>query len=142
MRIKGATMNSDDPELEKEKERYEQGDKAQLLYWLNYCITNHKPMPAWLEEAFQKAYHAGQIYEIKSWDEVFGKPPKKGARQAIECRNMKISEPLFYRVRDRYVAGEPMDEGLFDRVGAEFGISGTVAKDLYYELMHEMIENE
>ena len=135
-------MNRDDPELEKEKERYEQGDKAQLLYWLNYCIAHHKPMPAWLEEAFQKAYNAGRMYEIISWDEVFGKPLKKGARQTNERRNMKISELLFYRVRDRFTAGEPMDRGLFDRVGAEFGISGNAAKDLYYEQMNEMIEEE
>ena len=134
-------MNRDDPELEKGKKLYEQGDKDQILYWLSFCIKNHRPIPDWLEQAFLKAYHAGRMFEIKSWDDVFGKPLKKGKRLATERRNMKLTRLIFERVCDLQKAGKPIDQELFAAVGKELSVSGSVVRDLYYALMHEIADS-
>jgi hypothetical protein len=41
--------------------------------------------------------------------------------------------PLLGRVEGRRKKGERVDKDLFDSVGEEFGISGTVASEIYYE---------
>jgi hypothetical protein len=135
-------MNSNDRQLEKAKELYEQGDKAQLLYWLAHCIRDHRPIPLWLEKAFLAACRAGTRFEIKSWDEVFGRPLKKGKRLATERRKWVITEPLWTRVVDLHAEGKPLDKELFNTVGKEFGVSGTVASEIYYGVMHEMAEDD
>lgn len=78
-------------------------------------------------------------YEIKSWDEVFGRPLKKGKQLATERRNYNIGARLMYRVRERHRAGEKIDKGLFEAVGKEFDISGTTASELYYGPNREAI---
>ena len=69
------------------KELYDQGDKTQILVGLHWCFIFHEPIPPWLEQAFQNAYGAKPEYKIKSWDEVFGRPLKKGIRPERERRN-------------------------------------------------------
>jgi hypothetical protein len=124
--------------LEQCRERYEGGDKLYLLYCLNYCMMNNRPIPPWLATAFRQAYDKVDMYEVKSWDDVFGRPLKKGKRLATEHRNMKIVHPLFLMIRDRHEAGAAINKELFNEVGAEFGVSGTVASELYYKLLKEM----
>ena len=36
--------------------------------------------------------------------------------------------------------GEPIGKPLFAAVGKEFGVSGTVAEEIYYDLIHESHE--
>jgi hypothetical protein len=128
--------------LEQLRKRYEGGDKACLPYSLSYCMMNNRPIPPWLATAFSQACHKVHRYEVKSWDDVFGRPLKKGKRLATEHRNMKIAEPLFNAIQDRHKAGAAMNKDLFDEVGTEFGISGTVASDLYYEIMKGMAADD
>ena len=92
------------------------------------------PIPPWLKQAFQNAYGAKSDGKIKSWDEVFGRPFKKGIRPARERRNRRIANDLYERVEERHSAGEPIDKSLFEAVGKDFGVGGTVASELYYEI--------
>ena len=92
------------------------------------------PIPPWLKQAFQNAYGAKSAYKIKSWDEVFGRPLKKGIRLARERRNNRIANDIYERVVERHIAGEPIDKNLFEAVGKNFGVGGTVASELYYEV--------
>jgi hypothetical protein len=123
--------------LKKGRELYEQGDKAELLYCLHFCIINQVAIPPWLRTAFSDARYASIAYKIKSWDEVFGKPLKKGKRLATERRKMEIIGLLNKRIRDRHEAGEPL-ETLFREVGKDFGVGSTVAKELYYEMENDL----
>ena len=131
-------MTEQDDFLEQCRECYEGGDKAYLPYCLDYCMTNNRPIPPWLATAFRQACHKVHMHEVKSWDDVFGPPLKKGKRLATERRNMKIAGPLFDMVQERHNAGAAIGKPLFDAVGAEFGIGGTVASELYYEVLKEM----
>ena len=85
--------------LEKGRERYEAGHKYELLYCLNYCVGNGLPIPDWLKQAFERACTDVHMYRVKSWDDVFGKPLKKGHRLETERRNMEIAFPLYQRIR-------------------------------------------
>jgi len=128
--------------LAKGRERYEAGDKSELLYCLSHCIRNAEPIPDWLKQAFESAYIDVVMRKFKSWDDVFGKPLKKGKRLETERRNMEIAFPIWHRIRKLHDAGRPIDKALFAKVGKEFGVSGTVAGELYYGLLHEFIESE
>jgi hypothetical protein len=117
--------------LEKGRELYETGDKEELLYCLDYCISKRQPIPAWLGQAFLAAYDKVRRHNAGSWDDVFGKPVEKGRHLAAARRKIKVLWPLFWRIRGRNATGEPLED-LFREVGKEFGFSSTVAKELYY----------
>jgi len=125
--------------LEKGRERYEAGDKSELLYCLHHCIENNYPIPEWLKQAFRSARYAVHMYKVKSWDDVFGKPLKKGKRLKTERKKMEIAEPLWARIRKLHDEGQPIGKPLFAAVGKEFGVSGTVASEIYYALRRESI---
>jgi hypothetical protein len=120
--------------LARAKKQYDQGDKTQILECLNLCFVWHEPTPPWLEQAFANAYGAKSEGKIKSWDEVFGRPFKKGTQPAREYYKKRIVNDLYKRVVERHDggAGEPIDKKLFESVGKEFGVGGTVASELYY----------
>lgn len=118
--------------LPRGKERYDQGDKSMILHCLFHCFMGQAQIPPWLAEAFLNAYDAKREYKIKSWDEVFGRPLKKGIRPERERRNRRIANDIYERVRERHSAGEPIEKSLFEAVGKDFGVGGTVASELYY----------
>jgi hypothetical protein len=80
--------------------------------------------------------------EIKSWDEVFGRPLLKGKQLATEQRKLRLAGPIYQRVYERHMAGEPVTKALFDEVGKEVGVSGTVAAEIYYELKNGFLTDD
>jgi hypothetical protein len=127
--------------LKRGEARYRQGDKTQILYCLNYCIMNNLPVPAWLARAFGDALHAVHTYKVKSHDDVFGRPLKKGQQLATQHHRMKIAASVFDRVRELNKAGEPIGKELFASVGKEFGIGSTAVSELYKEVGKEIVED-
>ena len=113
---------------------YDQGDKTQILYCLHWCFIGDVPIPPWLKQAFKNAFNAKSEGKIKSWDEVFGRPFKKGTRPERELYKRRIASGLYDRVEERHSAGEPIDKSLFEAVGKDFGVGGTVAAELYYRI--------
>jgi hypothetical protein len=128
-------MTGQDDILEKGRKRYEAGDKAAIPYSLNHCLINNLPVPPWLSTAFARACYKIDQYEVESWDDVLGKPLKKWQRPDTERRNKKIAGRLFLKVRERHKAGAAISKSLFEEVGEEFefGVSGTVASEIYYK---------
>ena len=126
--------------LARGRERLESGDKSQLLYCLNHCVTNDLSIPEWLGKALADAFHAVHTYKVRSWDDVFGKPLAKGKRLETERRNMEIADPIWRYVRKLQEEGRPIGKELFAAVGKDFGVSGTVAEQIYYDLKHESAE--
>ena len=125
--------------LERARLQYEQGHKRQLLYCLDFCLRNNVQVPPWAKQGLSNALDAANSYGIKSWDEVFGKILPKGKRIATQRRHAEISWDLFSRVGDLHKAGAAIDEGLFEKVGKEFGVGKTVASELYYETGRALI---
>ena len=124
--------------LEKGRKLYEAGDKGALLYYLDFCIRCHVPIPDWLRQAFLDARDAVETFKVKSWDDVFGKPLKKGKRLTTERRKRAIAVSIYVRVDELHKAGKPIDTELFRAVGKEFGVGSTVAKQLYYKFKKDL----
>jgi len=60
------------------KRSFESGDKSTLLWTIYACLEMRRPIPEWVRVAFLKAYEAAERFEIKSWDDAFGRPVPKG----------------------------------------------------------------
>lgn len=77
--------------LEHQRARYEAGDKATIPYCINHCLVNNRPIPPWLATAFREAYEKVHRFEVKSWDDVFDRPLKKGMQIEKERKYMQIA---------------------------------------------------
>jgi hypothetical protein len=120
-------------QLEQARLRYEQGNKSELLRWMNWCFIANREVPSWIKEGISKAVNDADTYKIRTWNDVFGKPVPKGTHLKTARRNSEIEWDLFWRVCGLHKAGRPIDENLFEKVGKEFGIKKTLASKLYYE---------
>jgi hypothetical protein len=116
--------------LEILSKKFEDGDKSALLYAIYYCLLMQRPLPDGLRLAFLDAYESAARFEIRSWDDVFGRPVPKGTHLKTEKRKAELRSLVLERVRE---LGEPIDRGLFDKIGEELGIPGSTIDDLYYD---------
>lgn len=135
--------------LLQERERYESGENIALMGAIRICVNHDLPLPQWASRAYIKAYGKVLNCESNSWDEVFGKPyPGKHLDKLKQRQELRIA--IYSRVVDIRNAGGftymddgagkmkrayeiPVDEVLFEDVGAEFGIGKTLCNELYYE---------
>ena len=114
----------------------------EALNCISDCFLTDNPVPKWAQEALINAVARAESFEIKSWDEVFGRPLEKGKQLAAKRRKSRLTKPIFERVRERHEAGEPIAKKLFESVGREFAVSSTVASEIYYEAVHDIHEAE
>ena len=121
-------------EIERCRLLFEAGDRGALLQALGECSLQDLPMPDWLARAYLRAYREGIHYKVRSWDDVFGSPSPKGKNlELARVRRTQIVE-VYICVRG-ILDREPspaIDQGLFERVGKELGISWSTVKNLYY----------
>jgi hypothetical protein len=118
--------------LEILKETFDGGDKSALLQAIRYCCWLRRPLPEWLRVAFLAAYDSATGYEIKSWDDAFGRPHPKGAHLRTEKRNLELRPVIIGRVQALRTEMS-VDKELFEKIGKDLGISGTIVSDIYYE---------
>jgi hypothetical protein len=125
--------------LAKGQELHEAGDKSELLRCLNHCLWFRQPIPDWVRNGIRLAYALASSHQVKSWDEVFGRPLKKGKQLATEHGNFRIRFKLLHAVEKRHEAGEPLDDELFTSVGEKFDVGKTVAREIYYSTLAERL---
>ena len=130
------------PDFERYRRKYEAGDISSLPSALRFCLANNEPIPDWLKDAYLEATRRVWTHEVSSWEDVFGKPLKKGKQRAAAHRRSKLADPVWQRVMERREAGEKIDKNLFQSVGEEFGIKGTLAAELYYGAWREPEDEE
>jgi hypothetical protein len=116
------------------KGRFETGDRRALLAAIRECANHDLPMPDWVAAAFIRAYDNVHQMRLGSWDDAFGRPYPKGFHLAKARRRQQIGPAVWMAVK--VIRDEepetPIDEGLFERVGAKLGIGKTLANELYY----------
>ena len=117
------------------KEKFEGGNKSVLLYALYYCALLKRSWPEWLRLAFLHTYEAHARFEIRSWNDVFGRPVPKGTHLKTEKRNAKLRPVIVERVRALKAEGRPIDKSLFEEIGRRLNppLKGTTVSDLYYD---------
>lgn len=116
------------------KERFEAGDRSVLLYAIYHCLLMNRPLPEWLRLQFLHTYEAHARFEIRSWDEVFGRPVSKGTHLETEERNAELRYLIIERVEALNAKG-PIDKGLFEKIGRGLNppLSGTTVSKIYYD---------
>jgi hypothetical protein len=131
-------------EILKQKFDGGRGNKAALLMAVYQCALMGKPLPEWLRQAFIETYESAARYEIRSWDEAFGRPQVQGAHLNPRKEYADLRYEIALRVALRTPEKEPIEPDLFDKIGAELGIGKTKASDIYYNFggkeLHETLE--
>jgi hypothetical protein len=124
--------------LEILKEIFDGGNKWPLLYAIHQCLLLKRPLPEWLRLAFLDAYDSATGYEIKSWDDAFGRPHPKGAHIEKQKRHLKLRYVIVQRVEELR-SEMPVDKKLFEKIGKELGIGrSTTVSDIYHEQRRQL----
>jgi hypothetical protein len=118
--------------LEILKQKFDDGNKAALLIAIKHCLLMNRLPPEWLRWAFVQALDAATAFDIKSWDDVFGRPHPKGTHLGKEKKYLALRLPIYERVRDAKALGKSINKELFEVIGKELGAAGSIVSDIYY----------
>jgi hypothetical protein len=127
-------------ENEADRIAYEKtGNGFFVMRALSRCCRVGIVSPDWLATAYLKAFDDVLNYRVRTWDEALGPPVPKGAHLADLRRRRHDKYAIYSRVRREHEeAWAPIDEALFERVGAEFGLGKTAASELYRSAKREL----
>jgi hypothetical protein len=122
-------------DLEELEFQFHSGDDFALLQAIRKCANHDLIMPDWVAGNYIDRFDRVLNCKSGSWDQTFGKPyPRKHIKKLKVRRNLRFQ--VYLRVREILEADESIaiDEVLFSRVGADFGIGKTLCNELYYEV--------
>lgn len=110
---------------------FERGDKRALLKLVARCGERELPLPQWATAVVGDASYRSEKGQLKSWDEVFGKPYPGKSRKGTATESRAVE--VWIEVRRLSGEGHPIDEALFERVGKKLkvGRRSTVSR-LYW----------
>ena len=107
---------------------FEASDETALFRVLTLCALFRRPLPEWAAAAFVLIYRVALAGEIRSWDDVFGRPWEQEKRRAQQrgVRTQSWKWELWKLVHELHEGKgkPPIDDALFERVGRELGIGG------------------
>jgi hypothetical protein len=121
---------TDSIEIEK---RFTTGnDPAALLEILQIACVTGLSIPAWARKAFIVAYIRASRGELKSWDDVFGRPP---TRQEVVRANRELAkrDKVWNLVAEACAEGRGIGNLLFEEIGEKVGLNKTDVGRLYKE---------
>jgi hypothetical protein len=115
---------------------FEAGHQRSLMAAIRVCANHDLPLPDWASKAYIHSYDQVLNARMKSWDEAFGAPYPKGTNLAATRKHRILKSAVVTRVQAIRASepGTPIDEDLFERLGAELHIGKTLASKLYYSL--------
>lgn len=131
--------------LERERERYEQGENIALLGAIRTCANHDLPLPAWAARAFIKRYDEVLNCRTGSWDEAFGQPyPGKHVpdlrkrrlhrfaipQRIIELRSQEDPPPM---------NGNRKHEGVYNQVAREFDVKRTYVTERWKDYKYSVL---
>ena len=114
-RAAGAVVSSLDfiAMMKKACRDFRAGHEWALLEAIHLCLEYDEVAPAWVKVAFRYKFAKVKGLQVTSWDDVFGRPLKKGAQLAAAQRNITLGIPILDIVGKRYIAGESLKKDLF-----------------------------
>jgi hypothetical protein len=127
--------------IQSRKEQIKEGDGFEVLSCIRWCINHGLVAPIWLCKEFNKRYDSVLNLKAKSWDDKlsFGKPYKKSfnlnAAKKEKYKKFTVHAEVIRLLNSR--PKPPIDDGLFELVGKQFGIGKTLAKEYYYKVEKE-----
>ena len=122
-------------DLDRLEAQFDAGDSFALLQAIRKCANNDLIMPDWVARNYIKRFDLVLNCKLASWDEAFGRPYPKGVHISKKRQRRLLRLQVYNRIQrirdtDESIA---IDNELFDRVGAEFGIKKSLCNELYYE---------
>lgn len=98
------------------------------------CAINGFAIPMWCAQAYIDAVREVRHFEAKSWDDVFGNPHPKGTQLEAKKSKRYKSPAVHNRVTEikKTNPETPIDRSLFEEIGKEFGLCGSLAEKYYY----------
>jgi hypothetical protein len=111
---------------------YENGDRRALIRAIGLCCgSREKPLPDWVLHYLFMAHFRFEIGQLKSWEDVFGKPFPKTRQRTIK---ETLGYTVWQRVRDHAEPIPAAFEYVADELKAEgYKIGGaSTVRDLYY----------
>jgi hypothetical protein len=112
-----------------------------LLLVISMCARWGVPLPAWAAQAFLESYQnyldlSGAADCATPLVAAFRTDPKAGTHRPQKKRKHIQKFRVLDHVRERIADGAVIDQALFDEAGTAVGVSGSVAKRWYYELIN------
>ena len=119
-------------QLEVLQRAFEAGNKNATLRAIQFCCSHKVDVPEWAAKHFSQAVEDFLEMKYRTFDEALGLPKwPKGKHVKAQREGIELAVPVWWRIRQLHDAGEAIDKELFDKVGAEFGISATRAAEYY-----------
>jgi hypothetical protein len=103
--------------------------RLQLLWFIDHCFANNRPVPTWAKTAFQSAFAPGWRLEIRPGNKQTG--ITAGKVMAVYERLQEL----------RYTEGQAKNKTPFEIVGQEFGIEAPLAAQMYYVVAKNIVEH-
>ena len=119
-------------QLQRCRNKFQAGDREAMLEAIHICCGADIPVPPWVAEAYSRSYLKFRHFHVRSLDEAFGSPRRKGTHLAQKKEHEAMLGSVFFSVKNRK-SGVPIDGALFEEIGAKLGISGSKCSALYYE---------
>ena len=104
-----------------------------ILRELYMTLLDKRPVSRRISTAFVEKYLKGRNGEIRSWDEVFGKPARYGTGKNIK-REMEQGQLVADEVDRLKAEGKSLNEEEFEAIGRRTAVGG---KSKVKSLLHE-----
>jgi hypothetical protein len=113
---------------------YRNGDKETLIVALSFCCHLQQcAMPKWVADEVKRALSDWSEFKVERLDEAFCVTRPKGFRLNAHRKKHEKKYKVYCRVNQLVEMGEAKGDELFAAVGKEEDISGSTAKNYYYE---------
>jgi len=117
-----------------EEEYQLDGSGFVVLAAVRVCANHALVMPEWVAQAFINSYDKVLNARAGSWDDAFGRPYPKG-KHLNTARRSRVLPIAVYLEGKRILADKQstIDDDFFEDLGSKFGLSKTIANEMYYE---------
>ncbi|MGA7545427.1 MAG: hypothetical protein WBW08_06315 [Methyloceanibacter sp.] len=78
---------------------FETGNADALFQAIRWCCEDNLPLPQWAAIAFIERYNWGKDGEIRSWDEVFGRPTRYATLERLKTRSERKGTAMVFELR-------------------------------------------
>jgi hypothetical protein len=112
------------------KEDFDAGHKFALMHAIDECASARFPMPPWVATEYRKAFTEIHGAKKRSWDDVFGKPFRKGAHLPY----IRKAQALASSVREQFDKlkqdGIPLTSENYDDLAKRFNLNRDTLKKI------------
>jgi hypothetical protein len=109
--------------------RYRGGELTALLYALDLCLRYRIDVPDWVQKEIHTAVARSFMGDLKSWNQVFGRPRTRGQYERL-TRDVKMRSKINQAIS---LHDGPMDNLFYEELGERLGIGGkSKVKALHY----------